>query len=45
MKKDEMYDFIRGEREVVVHLDVTLEFYECSQGLEVCHLYGMIVQL
>lgn len=38
MKKVDPYDAIRGGREVVVHLGVTLDFYQCSQGLEVRHL-------
>ena len=38
MKKEETYDSIRGGRAIVVHLGVILDFYQCSQGLEVCHM-------
>ena len=38
MKKEEPYDSIRGGRAIVVHLGVILDFYQCSQGLEVRHM-------
>ena len=38
MKKEEPYDSIRGGRAIVVHLRVILDIYQCSQGLEVCHI-------
>ena len=38
MKKEEPYDSIRGGKAIVVHLGAVLDFYQCSQGPEVCHL-------
>ena len=38
MKKEEPYDSIGGGRAIVVHLRVILDFYQCSQGLEVRHM-------
>ena len=38
MKKEEWYTSIKGGRAILVHLGVVLDFYQCSQGLEVRHI-------
>ena len=38
MKEEEPYDSIIGEQALIVHLGVILDFYQFSQGHEVCHL-------
>ena len=38
MMKEEPYDSIYGGRTVGVHMGVILDFFQCSQGLEVHHM-------